>query len=67
MSKVICTGFRKCERNTLRGFANFLFPGIEPARRRHRHLGVVQEKRLELLRQFRQPDLSGVKPLQQFQ
>ena len=29
MSKVICTGFRKCERNTLRGFANFLFPGIE--------------------------------------
>ena len=27
--KVICTNWRLCERNTLRGFANFLIPDIE--------------------------------------
>ena len=29
MSKVICIDWRPCERNTLRGFANFLLPAIE--------------------------------------
>ncbi len=27
--KVVCTNWRKCERNTLRGFADYLIPTIE--------------------------------------
>ena len=27
--KIVCTDWRKCERNTLRAFADFLIPGID--------------------------------------